>query len=177
MELKLERINKKNICFTGMMGSGKSIIGRQFAKIVNYEFFDTDSLIEKKSGQTIEQIFNNRGEKYFREYEKNIISDILKRDNCIISLGGGSILSKSIRKLVKKNSFNIYLEVDIEVLYKRVSQSKKRPLLKNQNIRKKIEELQTSRNKYYKKADLILNNSYQQKTLLEELIKFFSNNE
>ena len=177
MKINIEKFNKKNICFTGMMGAGKSIIGKQFAKIINYGFVDTDKLIEEKSGKKINKIFEIYGEDYFRKYEEKIILDVLKLKNVVISLGGGSILNKSIRKVMSKNSFTIYLEVNIDVLNKRLKNSKKRPLLKNQNIKKKLQSLLNDRKKYYNKANLIINNSINKTYIIQELQNYFSAHE
>ena len=177
MKINIEKLNKKNICFTGMMGAGKSVIGRQFAKIINYDFVDTDSLIEKKSGKKINNIFEIYGEDYFRKYEEKIILDVLKLKNVVISLGGGSILNKSIRKVMLKNSFTIYLEVNIDVLNNRLKNSKKRPLLQNQNVKKKLQSLLNDRKKYYNKANLVINNSINKTYIIKELKNHFSEHE
>ena len=177
MHIKIEKFNKKNICFTGIMGSGKSTIGKQFAKIINYRFLDTDSLIEEKSGKKIYEIFEIYGENYFRRQEEKIVLDVLKLKNVVISLGGGSILNKSIRKVMSKNSFTIYLEVNIDVLNKRLKNSKKRPLLKNQNIKKKLQSLLNDRKEYYNKANLIINNSINKTYIIKELQNYFSAHE
>ena len=177
MKINIEKLNKKNICFTGMMGAGKSVIGRQFAKIINYDFVDTDSLIEKKSGKKINNIFEIYGEDYFRKYEEKIVLDVLKLKNVVISLGGGSILNKSIRKVMLKNSFTIYLEVNIDVLNNRLKNSKKRPLLQNQNVKKKLQSLLNDRKKYYNKANLVINNSINKTYIIKELKNHFSEHE
>ena len=173
----MQKLGKKNICFTGMMGSGKSAIGKKFAKIINYRFFDIDKLIQNETGKTISQIFEIHGEDFFRKLEEKIALKILKINNSVISLGGGSILNKSIRNLMVKNSFTIYLEVNIDVLYNRLQKTNIRPLLKNKNIKETLQNLQKNRNKYYKKANLILNNSNKMEHVLKELKDYFQNYE
>ena len=99
----LRDYNKLNITFCGMMGSGKSIIGSKFAKIINFNFLDTDAVIEKKTGKSISNIFDNFGEAYFRELEEKYISKILLKKNYVISLGGGVMNNIRLRNIIKKN--------------------------------------------------------------------------
>ena len=159
MKLNLEKIGKKNICLIGLMGSGKSIIGKLLAKKLKMHYYDSDNLIEKKLDKSINKIFSDHGESYFRNIEEDIILSLLDKKNCVISLGGGSILRYLTRKALLINSFTVYLEVNIEVLYERIKKSKKRPLIENTNIKEKLIELNEDRKKYYRKADLIVNNS------------------
>ncbi len=154
----LANYNKVNITFCGMMGSGKSIVGSKFAKIINFKYLDTDSFIEEKTGKSINEIFNNHGEAVFREFEEKYVSKILYKKNYVFSLGGGVMNNLKLRKIIKKNSFNIYLEVKNSVLIKRLENSKKRPLIQNTNIQKKIKQLIEERRGFYEKADLIIEN-------------------
>ena len=94
----------KNLTLTGMMGVGKSTIGKILAKKLNYNFIDVDKLIEKKENSSINLIFKNNGESYFRKIESEITLAILKKDNSVISLGGGAFINNLIRKNVKKLS-------------------------------------------------------------------------
>ena len=95
----LTKIKKKNICIMGLMGSGKSIIGKDLSKNLNLKFYDTDKEIELMTNKKISAIFKEEGESYFRDIEEKVCIEILNIDNCIISLGGGSIISKKIRKI------------------------------------------------------------------------------
>ena len=141
------------------MGSGKSIIGSKFAKILNFDFLDTDDLIEKKTGKSINQIFDESGESYFRKLEEKFISKVLVKKNYVFSLGGGVMNNFKLRDIIQKNSFNIYLEVNNNILIKRLKNSKKRPLINNTNIKNKLNDLIKKRESFYKKADLIINNN------------------
>lgn len=169
----LSNYNKVNITFCGMMGSGKSIIGNKFAKLINYNFLDTDTLIEQKTGKSINQIFTDSGENFFRELEEKFISEILFQENYVFSLGGGVMNNLKLRKLIKKNSFNIYLEVNNKILIKRLENSKKRPLIKNTNIENKIKKLMKKRESFYKKADLIIKNDLKVSDTIHELKRIF----
>ena len=158
MKLNLEKLGKKNICLIGLMGACKSVIGKLLAKELRMRYYDSDKLIEKILNKSINQIFSDHGESYFRNIEENIVLSLLDKKNCVISLGGGSILSDLTRKAIFINSFSIYLEVDIEILYERLIKSKKRPLINNKDIKEKLIYLTQERNKYYRKANLIVNN-------------------
>ena len=165
-------IKKKNICIMGLMGSGKSIIGKDLSKCLNFKFYDTDNEIELKMKKSISTIFDEGGESHFREIEIKICTDLLRLDNCVISLGGGSVINKEIRRVIKKNSYSIYLQVKLNKLLERLKSSKKRPLLnKNLNKKETLENLYNYRRKFYEKADFIVNNN-EEKFHVMEKIKF-----
>ena len=141
----------KNVCLLGLMGSGKSVIGKELSKFYNMDFLDTDQIIEEKTGKKITFIFKNYGETYFRAIEEKICLQILKKENCVIALGGGSIVSSKVRELMNKNSFSIYLKVDIEILLDRIRNSSKRPIAYKSSDKKLI-ELINKRSSIYSKA-------------------------
>ncbi len=165
----------KNICLIGLMGSGKSIIGRNLSNLYKVNYFDTDLEIEKFEDKSIDDIFTYYGENYFRKIEEKICLKTLKNKNCIISLGGGSITNSKIRSFIKNNSYSIYLKVDIDILEKRLKYSKKRPLLKNKNKKKVIQELYEQRKDFYENADLIINNNFDKKELITNISENIKN--
>ena len=168
--LDLSEIKKKNICIMGLMGSGKSIIGKDLSKYLNFKFYDTDKEIELMTNKKISSIFEEEGEPYFRYIEEKVCIKMLTNDNCVISLGGGSIISKKIRKIIKRNSYSIYLQVKLKNLQNRLKFSRKRPLLMNNSNRVEIlENLLRDRQKYYEKADLIINNDGDKSQSLNEI--------
>ena len=168
--LDLSVINKKNICIMGLMGSGKSIIGKDLSKNLNLKFYDTDKEIELITNKKISAIFKEEGESYFRDIEEKVCIEILSIDNCVVSLGGGSIISKKIRKIIKKNSYSIYLQVKLNNLQKRLKFSRKRPLLNNNlNNSEILKNILKERKKYYEKADLIINNDGNKSQSLKEI--------
>ena len=150
--------NKINITLCGMMGSGKSSIGKILANKLNYNFIDVDKMIEIEEKKTIKNIFEEDGEEYFRDLEEKITINILKHKETIVSLGGGAIINKKIRDSIKKNSYNIYLKVDVDILTKRLQNSKTRPLIYKKNLKKELIDLISIREKFYQKADLIIKN-------------------
>ena len=163
--------NKLNISLCGMMGSGKSTIGKILAKKLNYNFIDIDKMIEIDARKTIKKIFEEDGEEYFRDLEEKITINILKHKETIVSLGGGAIINKNIRGSIKKNSYNIYLNVNIDILTKRLQNSKTRPLIYKKNLKKELINLIGIREKFYRKADLIVKNEKNIIETTENIIK------
>ena len=125
---------KKSLVLTGMMGVGKSTIGRLLAKRLKVKFIDVDKIIEELEGCSIKTIFKIKSEKYFRELEKKTTLELLKKSQSVIALGGGAFLDRSIRSAVKNSSVSFWLDVNINILIKRLSKSEKRPLLSRKNI-------------------------------------------
>ena len=163
--------NKLNISLCGMMGSGKSSIGKILANKLDYNFIDVDKMIEIDAGKTIKKIFEEDGEEYFRNLEEKITINILEHKEAIISLGGGAIINKKIRNSIKKNSYNIYLNVDVDILTKRLQNSKTRPLIYKKNLKKKLINLINFREKFYQKADLVIKNEKNIIETTENIIK------
>ena len=168
----LSKIKKKNICIMGLMGSGKSVIGKDLSKYLNFEFYDTDKEIELKTKKSINEIFKEYGELYFRNLEEKICIKLLNKNNCVISLGGGSITNKEIRKSIKQNSYSIYLQVKLNNLVNRLKSSKKRPLLNKDGSKIEIlKKIYEDRKKFYEKANFIVNNDKDKIHVLDK-IKF-----
>lgn len=121
------------IYLIGMPGSGKSSLGKELAKKINYDFIDMDLYIEKQAGMFIDEIFDSYGEEYFRDLERNVLNDFNNMDNVIIATGGGVIKNKNNKKLM--NGICLYLEVALDELEKRLSKSEiERPLLKKYSV-------------------------------------------
>ena len=154
-----------------MMGSGKSAVGKILANKLNYNFIDVDKMIEIDAGKTIKKIFEEDGEQYFRDLEEKITINILELKETIVSLGGGAIINKNIRGSIKKNSYNIYLNVNIDILTKRLQNSKTRPLIYKKNLKKELIYLIGIREKFYRKADLIVKNEKNIIETTENIIK------
>ncbi len=166
----LTNIKKKNICIMGLMGSGKSIIGKDLGKYLKMKFYDTDKQIELEAKKSINAIFEEDGETYFRDIEEKICIELLEHNNCVISLGGGSIINRKIRKAIIQNSYSIYLKVKLDNLLNRIKTSYKRPLLnKKLNKREILQNLYYDRKKFYEKADLIVKNDNEKFIALEKI--------
>ena len=163
--------NKLNISLCGMMGSGKSSIGKILANKLDYNFIDVDKMIEIDARKKIKKIFEEDGEEYFRNLEEKITINILEYKKTIVSLGGGAIINKKIRSSIKKNSYNIYLNVDVDILTRRLQNSKTRPLIYKKNLKKELVNLIDIREKFYEKADLIVKNEKNIIETTENIIK------
>ena len=144
---------KKNLVLTGMMGVGKSTVGKNLAQKLSYNFVDIDKTIESREGSTINLIFKNKSESYFRKLENEISLEKLKKKNTVISLGGGAFLNKSIRREIKNTSVSFWLDVDVSELIKRLKKTKKRPLLYNKNLNVTVNKIYLERKKTYSEAD------------------------
>tara|TARA_B100000123_G_scaffold264234_1_gene234093 strand:- start:331 stop:846 length:516 start_codon:yes stop_codon:yes gene_type:complete len=144
---------KKNLVLTGMMGVGKSTVGKNLAQKLSYNFVDIDRTIESREGSTINLIFKNKSESYFRKLENEISLEKLKKKNTVISLGGGAFLNKSIRREIKNTSVSFWLDVDVSELIKRLKKTKKRPLLYNKNLNVTVNKIYLERKKTYSEAD------------------------
>ena len=135
------------------MGVGKSTIGKNLAKKLNYNFIDVDKVIEAMEGSSINLIFKNKSESYFRKIESDVTLSELKKENSVISLGGGSFLNSAVRRSTKKMSVSFWLDVPIEKLIKRLKKNSQRPLLKKGNIDETVKKIYFDRKKIYNEAD------------------------
>ena len=142
---------KENLVFLGMMGSGKSSIGSIVSKKLDIDFMDVDKEIEKKLGMKISKIFENEGEKYFREIEEDFTLKILKKSNIVISLGGGAFLNSKIKKEILDNHISFWLNWDIKTLINRIKDSEKRPVAFNAS-KNELTDLIKKRSIVYSKA-------------------------
>ena len=146
-----------NISLVGMMGSGKTTVGKMISELLSeYTFIDTDEEIVKKEHCSINEIFKNKGEAEFRLIETGVLENVLKRNNQIISTGGGIILSDYNIKLLNENSNVFYLYADENTLYERVKNNKERPLLNNTDMKDKIKNLMQTRKNRYEKAHYLI---------------------
>tara|TARA_B100000900_G_C20334788_1_gene615696 strand:- start:256 stop:768 length:513 start_codon:yes stop_codon:yes gene_type:complete len=143
--------SKENLVFLGMMGSGKTSIGLIVSKKLNLEFFDIDQEIEKELKNKISKIFETKGEDYFRKMEENITLKILKKNKCVISLGGGAFLNKNIKNEILNNHISFWLNWSPRILVERIKNSKKRPIAFNSTNNELI-ELIKKRSITYSKA-------------------------
>jgi len=148
---------KLHIALIGLMGSGKTTVGRKLADRLGYDFIDTDSVIEKQSGLTISEIFSRKGEFFFRGMESSILERELKHPKAsVISLGGGSILDKKNLNLIRQYCHVIWLWVSVQEACDRID-SQSRPLVEISDPRKRLESLLASRKSLYARAsDLVV---------------------
>ena len=163
-------LNKKNIVLIGMMGSGKSTIGYLLSKTIDLKFIDIDKAIEKETSLKIHNIFEKKGEAYFRNLEEKITLKFLKSKRKIISLGGGGFLNKNIRKETLINNVSFWLNWKSTTIIKRIYKSKKRPLtfdMSENDLKKIIIE----RSKTYSEANFKINCESLTKNMIVNQIK------
>ena len=145
--------SSKNIVLVGLMGSGKSTVGRRLANKLNQDFFDTDHEIIDKTGVSIDHIFDIEGEKGFRERESKILENLCQMSNIILATGGGIVILEKNRKILINAGLVVYLFSSVDQLVRRTSKSKTRPLLENSTDRMKtIIELLEARDVYYREV-------------------------
>ena len=167
---------KKNLVLLGMMGSGKSTIGSLVSKKLNMKFIDIDNTIEKDVNMKITEIFEKRGEKFFRNLEEEITLKSLNSINNVISLGGGGFINEKIRREVLKNNFSFWLNCNTQTLLNRIKNSKKRPLAFNLND-SELTELIAKRTKIYSKAQFKINCHKLTKTeIVKKILKIYEHN-
>ena len=168
---------KKNLALTGMMGVGKTTIGKALSKRLLMQFSDIDRIIEDKLKMSIQKIFEKKGELFFRKIEEKITLQEIKKKNMVLSLGGGAFVNSKIRKNILANSKSFWLYLDIKLLTKRLINSKKRPLLKNKDLENTLEEIYTKRENTYSYANYKINcNKLSADLITDKIIKIYENN-
>ena len=168
--------SNKNLVFLGMMGSGKSSIGKLVSKKLNLPFIDVDNLIIENTGMSISKIFEKEGENYFRNLEEKTTLECLKKVKNVVSLGGGGFINAKIRKEVLANHFSFWLNWDESTLIKRVKDSNKRPLV-FKSTDQKIRTIIRTRSKIYSNAQFRINCNKLTKTeIVKKIIKIYELN-
>lgn len=142
------------IILVGLMGCGKSTIGRRLANTLNLAFIDADIEIEKAADRTISEIFAEHGEAQFRDGERRVIARLIGKEPIVLATGGGAFINADTRALIKKNALSIWLDADLDTLAERVSRKNTRPLLHGKSPRDVLEKLAEERNPIYAEADL-----------------------
>lgn len=149
-----KQIGTSSIVFVGLMGAGKSAIGRMSAQALNLPFVDSDHEIEAVSRMSITDLFASYGEDEFRSLEARVIERLLADGPRVVSTGGGAFINEKTRALIKERGVSIWLDGDLEVLWDRVKKRNTRPLLKTANPKETLAELMRVRNPTYAEADI-----------------------
>jgi shikimate kinase len=165
----------QSIFLVGPMGVGKTTIGRQLAKLLDYEFVDSDHEIEAKTGATIPWIFDVEGEAGFRQREQAMIDSLTQRPSIVLATGGGAVINPENRQALKQRGLVVYLKADIDELINRTAHDKNRPLLQTENPKEKLEALVKEREPWYLEvADLVFDtqrkNSAASANVLQKLL-------
>lgn len=160
------------IVLVGLMGCGKSTIGRRLAHALDLAFLDADTEIEKAADRTISEIFEDFGEAEFRDGERRVIARLMGKEPVILATGGGAFINDQTRALIKKDALSIWLDADLDTLAERVSRKNTRPLLRGKSPRAVLEQLARERTPYYAEADLrITSAAGSHITTLESIVK------
>ena len=158
-----------------MMGSGKSSIGLIVSKKLNTDFIDVDQEIEKKIGMNISKIFENKGEKYFREVEESTTLQLLKKNRSVISLGGGAFLNNRVKKEVLENHISFWLNWDAKTLVNRIKNSQKRPVALKSSKNELIEIIK-KRSVVYSKAMYKINcENLSKNEIIDKILRIYEN--
>lgn len=145
---------KKTIVMVGMMGAGKTAVGRGLALLLGVPFLDSDHEIETAANMTVPEIFARDGEAFFRARESEVIERLLRGPACVLSTGGGAFLSDANREIISRDGVAVWLDAETELLWSRVRHRDTRPLLRTPNPRQTLEDLVAKRVPAYRKADL-----------------------
>lgn len=148
------RLNGRPVVLVGMMGAGKTTVGRRLANRLGRQFIDSDEEIERAAQMTIPEIFEQRGEAEFRAGEMRVIARLLKEKDVVLATGGGAFVNAETRGLVKAEAISVWLKADLDVLFERVSRRSNRPLLKTADPKGTLEKLIAERYPIYAEADV-----------------------
>ena len=167
--------SKENIVFLGMMGSGKTSIGLLISKKLNLQFYDIDQIIEKELEMSISDIFEKKGEKFFRDIEEKTTLKILKKKWIVISLGGGAFINKKIREEILKNHLSFWLNWNSKTLIQRIKKNIKRPIALKSSTSELI-DLIKKRSVVYSKSKYKINcEKLSKNEIVNEIINIYEN--
>ncbi|MCF6368797.1 shikimate kinase [Rhizobium halophilum] len=156
-------LGKRNLVFVGLMGAGKSVIGRMVAQALSLPFIDTDAEIERVSRMTIAELFAAYGEAEFRSLETRVIARLMEGGPRVVSTGGGAFINENTRQVIRSRGVSVWLAADLDVLWERVNKRDHRPLLKTENPKATLETLMKQRYPIYALADLTVQSGHVRK--------------
>lgn len=149
-------LSDRTIALVGLMGAGKSTVGKRLADTLGRKFYDSDTEIEKAAGLSIADIFTLHGEEEFRRGERRVLERLLSEEPHVLATGGGAYLDPETRDLLRDKAVTIWLNADLETLWRRVSRRGHRPLLKTDNPKSVLSRLLNERTPIYEQADLVV---------------------
>lgn len=185
LELKMEEIlhpsRRRTIVLIGMMGAGKTTTGFGLAQKLGLKFIDSDREIEKAENLTTTELFEQKGEEYFKEVEKLAIKKILKTTKPqVLSIGGNAFDDPEVRQMIKEKAISVFLDVDLDVLIKRVERRNSRPALEGKDKAAIMTGIYESKHDIYSTADIVVNTTYLNKdttiNVIMQLISDYINN-
>lgn len=165
-------LGSRNLILVGLMGAGKSSVGRLVAQQLGVPFIDSDIEIERVSRMTITELFAAYGEEEFRALEARVIKRLLKGGPRVVSTGGGAFINARTRRHIKKGGLSVWLKADLDVLWDRVNKRDTRPLLKTENPKQTLENLMNARYPVYAEADLtVLSRDVRKEVMADEVLR------
>jgi shikimate kinase len=147
-------LRRRTIALVGLMGVGKSSVGRRLASALELPFRDTDSEVETAAGRSISDIFADLGEEAFREGERRVIARLLEQEPHVLATGGGAFMNEQTRELIKSSAISVWLKADLDVLARRVSRKDTRPLLAGKDPLEVLAAQASARYPAYEQADI-----------------------
>ena len=173
--IHMKKAIEKTIVLTGMMGVGKTHIGRLLAKKMGVSFVDSDEMVVQKAGMGIQEIFEKFGEGKFREVEHKTIMELLERPPCVLSIGGGALGNPQTLNALKTRTTLVWIDVPLDVIWERVKDCKHRPLLQTDNPCEKLKSLISERTPFYEQAHLrVKNDTHDVRKAIDDIIKALS---
>ena len=168
-ELLLTKLGDRSIVLVGLMGAGKTVIGRMLAKRLKLPFVDADQEIESAAGMSVKDIFAEHGEAYFRDGERKVIKRLLENGPQILATGGGAVMNKQTRETIARNGVTLWLKADLDILMERVSRKNTRPLLQTSDPRAVMKKLLDQRYPIYGLSDVsVVSRNVQKRTIVTE---------
>ena len=153
-EIAHQKLGNRALVLVGLMGAGKTSVGRRLAEKLEIPFVDADHEIELAAGKTIPEIFNDHGEEYFREGERRVITRLLENGKQVLATGGGAFMNAETREKIKRHGVSLWLKADLDVLLKRVAKRNDRPLLQNEDPAIVMKRLIDLRYPIYAQSDI-----------------------
>jgi len=153
-EIAHQKLGNRALVLVGLMGAGKTSVGRRLAEKLEIPFVDADHEIEVAAGKTIPEIFSDHGEEYFREGERRVITRLLENGKQVLATGGGAFMNAETREKIKRHGVSLWLKADLDVLLKRVAKRNDRPLLQNEDPAIVMKRLIDLRYPIYAQSDI-----------------------
>jgi len=171
-----DRIGARSVVLIGMMGAGKTTVGRRLAARLGWSFIDADHEIEVAANLTIPEIFDRHGEAHFRDGEKRVIARLLEQNRQILATGGGAFMDDQTRSVIEDNGISVWLKADADLLMSRVKRKANRPLLQKPNPEKILAELIDERYPVYAKANLTVDSrDVPHEVIVDDIIEALAN--
>jgi len=167
-----QKLGQRVIVLVGLMGVGKSTIGRRLAERLGFPFIDADHEIESAAGKSIPEIFADHGEDYFRDGERKVIARLLDGGACVLATGGGAYINDETRELIRKKGVSVWLKAELPLLMSRVSRRSNRPLLQSHDPQAVMRRLMEERYPIYSTADVtVLSRDVAHSAIVNDVIK------